>query len=225
MSSSPRRPARGLACLALTAALAAPAAARAEPASAGGPFLAASAGGGDLGDAPPGLAGAGVDLRGHLELGYGDGRLWSAALSLGLARAGHLNRQPPPEGILPDADLRVRRIGFGAAVEGRLPLGRVTPVVGAAAMVDRLSATASGALLGVRGEYFEATDVGPGFELRAGVDVRVHPAVQLGLRAGWSWTRADLDGLTDGARWLDGPGVELRVTLDASGFRMSDPTR
>lgn len=209
--------------LAAAIVLGAPAA-RAEPAPAGGPFLAASVGGGDVGDAPPGMAGADLDLRGHLELGYGDGRLWSAALSLGLARAGYANRQEPPEGILPDADLRLRRIGFGVAVEGHLPLGRMRPVVGAAATVDRLSASASGALLGVRGEYFEATDVAPGLELRAGVDVRVHPAVQLGLRAGWSWTRADLDGLTDGARWLDGPGVELRVTIDASGFRMSDPS-
>jgi hypothetical protein len=219
---SPRRPSRALARLAAVIVLGAPAAARAEP-STGGPFLAASVGGGDVGDAPPGLAGADLDLRGHLELGYGDGRLWSAALSLGLARAGYANQQMPPEGILPDADLRLRRIGFGAAVEGHLPLGRVTPVIGAVASVDRLSASASGALLGVRGEYFETTDVAPGFELRAGADVRVHPAIQLGLRAGWSWTHADLDGLTDGGRWLDGPGVELRVTIDASGFRMSDP--
>lgn len=219
----PRRFPLSGARLAFVAVLCAPAAARAEPAPTGGPFLAASVGGGDVGDAPPGLVGGEIDLRGHLELGYGDGRLWSAALSLGLVRAGYTNQQPPPEGIQPDADLRLHRIGFGAAVEGHLPLGRISPVIGAAVMVDRLSASASGALLGVRGEYFDATDVAPGFELRAGADVRVHAAIQLGLRAGWSWTRADLEGLTDGARWLNGPGLELRVTIDAGGFRMSDP--
>src|SRR5688500_17810008 len=96
-----RRPSLALARLAVVIVLGAPAPARAEP-STGGPFLAASVGAGDVGDAPPGLAGADPDLRGHLELGYGDGRLWSAALSLGLARAGYANQQVPPEGILPD---------------------------------------------------------------------------------------------------------------------------
>jgi len=191
--------------------------ASAEPA---GPFLAASVGGGELGDAPPGLTGGGLGLRGHLEVGYGDGRFIGGALSLALARADYTNRVPPPETIQPDADLRLTRVGFGAVVEGRLPLGRLTPSVGLGVYLDRLSAKAGGARLGIRGDYFATSDVAVGAELRAGLDLRVHPVVQIGARAGWSWSRADLGELTAGADWLAGPWLELRVTFDASGFRM-----
>ncbi|HTE54107.1 MAG TPA: hypothetical protein VK698_24805 [Kofleriaceae bacterium] len=226
---SRRRSRRGLFLLVGAALLLAAAPVGAQPASSAtvavpGPFLAASVGAGDVGDAAPGLTGGTFDLRGHLELGYGDGRFVSGALSLALARAGYANQLPPPESVQPDANLRLHRIGVGALVEGHLPMGRFTPTVGAGAYVDRLSASASGAVLGVRGEYFESTDVAPGFELRAGLDLRVHSAVVVGLRAGWSWTRADLDELTGGARWLSGPGVELRVSFDVSGFRMADPS-
>jgi hypothetical protein len=206
-------------------ALLLPQSGRAEPAESSaeraGPFLAASVGGGESGDAAPGLTGGGLGLRGRLEVGYGDGRFGSAALSLGLARSGYTNALPPPEMVLPDADLRVTRVGFGVAGEAHLPLGRVVPLVGAAATVDRVKATARGTLLGIRGDYFEASDVGVTIEARAGLDVRVHSAVLLGLRGGWSWTRADLEGLTDGGEWLGGPWLELRVTFDASGFRMA----
>jgi hypothetical protein len=186
-----------------------------------GPFLAASVGGGILGDAAPGLTGNEPGLRGHLELGYGDGRFASGALSLALGRTRYDNNQPPPGMVQPDANLSVNRIGFGAVGEGRLPLGRVVPILGAGLYVDRTSASASGALLGIRGEYFETSDISIGAEARAGVDLRIHSAVELGLRGGWSWSRADLDELTSGAAWLSGPWVELRVTFDASGFRMA----
>lgn len=206
-------------------ALLLPLGARAQPAASSadkaGPFLAASAGAGESGDSAPGLTGGGVGPRGRLEVGYGDGRFGSAALSLALSRSSYTNAIPPPEMILPDGDLRVTRVGFGVAGEAHLPLGRVVPVLGAAATVDRVKATARGTLLGIRGDYFEASDVGVTIEARAGLDVRVHSAVLLGLRGGWSWTRADLDQLTDGGEWLAGPWLELRVTFDASGFRMA----
>lgn len=208
-----------------TALVAAAGAARAESAdeegARPGPFLAAAIGGGETRDAPPGLTGGGLGLRGHLEVGYGDGRFVSGALSLALARARYTNNIPPPEMVLPDADLELDRIGFGAVVEGRLPLGRVAPSLGAGAYLDRMSASAAGSLLGISGDYFETSDVALGIEARAGVDVRVHRAVALGARAGWSWSRADLDELTGGARWLSGPWIELRVAFDTSGFRMA----
>jgi hypothetical protein len=186
-----------------------------------GPFLAASVGGGHLGDSAPGLVDGRLGLRGHLELGYGDGRYLSGAFSLALGRAGYDNNVPPPESVAPEADLSLTRVGFGAVAEGRLPLGRITPILGAGAYLDRMKATASGFLLGIKGDYFEATDVAVGVEARAGVDFRIHDAVELGARAGWTWSRVDLDELTGGADWLSGPWVELRVTFDASGFRMA----
>ena len=84
-----------------------------------------------------------------------------------------------------------------------------------------MSATARGSALGIRVNYFETTDIAVGFEARAGFDVRVHDAVELGLRAGWHWSRTDLVDLTGGAEWLSGPWIELRATFDASGFRMA----
>jgi hypothetical protein len=198
-------------------ALVLPASGRAEPA---GPFLAASVGGGDLGDAA-GLTGGGLGLRGRLEVGYGDGRFLAGAFGLVLSRSSYTNDIPPPEGILPETDLRLTRIGFGAAGDVRLPLGRVTPSLGAGATIDRFKATARGALFGIRGNYFEESDVGVTLEARAGVDLRVHAAVLLGLRGGWSWSRADLEQLTDGSEWLNGPWLELRVAFDTSGFLMT----
>jgi hypothetical protein len=225
-------PAAGLALLALTAAagaaLAQPAAqpsAQEEEPPAPGPFLAASIGGGELGDAAPGLRGGGLGLRGHLELGYGDGRFVSGALSLALARAGYDNDLPPPEMVTPDADLGLRRIGVGAVGEARLPLGWFIPTAGAGLYADHVRASAGGTLLGVHGDYFEESGLGLGVELRAGADLRIHRAVQLGARAGWSWTRADLAQLTAGPAWLSGPWLELRLTFDASGFRFVSGAR
>ena len=186
-----------------------------------GPFLAASVGGGRLGDVEPGLTGADPGLRGHLEVGYSDGRYLSGALSVALGRTYYDNTVPPPEMLQPDASVHVNRVGFGAVVEGRLPLGRLAPTLGAGAYLDRMSVAARGAALGIRVDYFETTDVAVGFEARAGFDVRVHDAVELGLRAGWHWSRTDLADLTGGSEWLSGPWIELRVTFDASGFRMA----
>jgi hypothetical protein len=186
-----------------------------------GPFLAASVGGGTMGDASPGLTGSSPGLRGHIEVGYGDGRYLSGALSLALGRSYYDNTIEPPGDVQPEGDLRLTRLGFGAVGEGRLPLGRVVPILGAGAYLDRMSASARGALLGISGDYFEADDLAVGLEARAGVDVRVHDAVEIGVRAGWHFSRADLEELTGGAAWLSGPWVELRVTFDASGFRMA----
>jgi hypothetical protein len=188
------------------------------------PFLAASIGGGALSDAEPGLTGGVVGVRGHLELGYGDGRFVSGALSVALGRTNYDNTIPPPESVQPESSLHVNRVGFGAVGEGRLPLGRVVPVLGAGAYLDRLSAKARGSALGIHVNYFDDSDVALGFEARAGVDVRVHPAVELGARAGWYWSRADFDDLTGGAAWMSGPWIELRVSFDASGFRMAPPS-
>ena len=189
-----------------------------------GPFMAASMGGGSLGDVSPGLTGGGLGLRGHLEVGYGDGRYMSGALAVALGRTSYDNNIPPPEMVLADADLDVNRLGFGVVGEGRLPLGRVTPILGAGAFLDRMSATASGALLGIRGDYYETTDIAVGVEARAGLDIRVHEAVEIGARAGWHFTRTNLAELTGGSEWLSGPWLELRVTFDASGFRMAPPS-
>jgi hypothetical protein len=194
-----------------------PASASARP----GPFLAASIGGGQVGDAAPGLTGSSPGLRGRLELGYGDGRFIRGALALVLARSSYTNAIAPPEMILADADLDLTRIGAGAVAEAHLPLGRLSPSLGAGVFADRMKASAGGVLLGISGDYFETSDLGLGVEARAGLDVRVHAVVQLGLRAGWSWTRADLGELTDGAEWLSGPWLELRLTFDTTGFRMS----
>ncbi len=185
-----------------------------------GPFLAASMGGGQLSDAEPGLTGGDLGLRRHLELGYGDGRHVSGALSLALGRTYYDNTVPPPDMLQPGS-LHISRVGFGAVVEGRLPLGRFAPVAGAGAYLDRMSATARGSALGIRVDYFETTDIAVGVEARAGFDVRVHDAVELGLRAGWHASRTDLAELTDGNEWLSGPWLELRATFDASGFRMA----
>jgi hypothetical protein len=186
-----------------------------------GPFLAASMGGGAMGDASPGLTGSSPGLRGHLEVGYGDGRYLSGALSVALGRSYYDNTIEPPDDVAPEGNLRLSRLGFGAVGEGRLPLGRVVPILGGGAYLDRMSAAARGSLLGISGDYFEVDDLAVGLEARAGVDVRVHRAVEIGLRAGWHWSRADLAELTGGSAWLSGPWAELRVTFDASGFRMA----
>ncbi len=214
------RPALGAALVLAGGAAGRPARAE-EPGAGPGPFLAASIGGGELGDASPGLNGGALGLRGHLELGYGDGRFVSGALSLALARSSYASDIPPPEMVVPEGDLELSRVGIGAVGEGRLPLGRAALSVGAGAFVDRMNAVASGSLLGIRGDYFQARSVAIGLEARTGVDLRIHPVVTVGLRAGWGWCRADLDELTGGAAWLSGPWLELRITLDASGFRMT----
>jgi hypothetical protein len=219
-----------LSALLAAAASAAPAPARAqdpaqeeepqEEEARPGPFLAASLGGGQQSDSAPGLTGGDLGLRGHLEIGYSDGRHLSGALALALGRTYYDNTMPPPPNVQPD-DLHVTRVGFGAVFEGRLPLGRLVPIAGAGAYLDRMKAAARGNALGIRVDYFEATDVAVGVEARAGFDVRVHDAIELGLRGGWHWSRTDLAELTGGAEWLSGPWLELRATFDASGFRMA----
>jgi hypothetical protein len=190
----------------------------------GAPFLSASIGGGALSDAGPGLTGGDPGLRGHLEVGYGDGRQLSGALSVALGRTGYDNTVPPPEGLQPESTLHVNRVGFGGVAEGRLPLGRLTPIVGAGVYLDRMTAKARGSALGITVDYFDTTDIAIGVEARAGADLRVHAAVELGIRAGWHWSRADFDDLTGGPTWLSGPSIELRATFDASGFRMAPPS-
>jgi hypothetical protein len=215
----------------LTIAVAAPGLARAQPSEEEedegprpAPFLAASIGGGALSDAEPGLTGGVLGVRGPLDRGYSDGRHVSGALSVALGRSTYDNTVPPPESVNAESSLHVNRVGFGAVGEGRLPLGRITPVLGAGAYLDRLSAKARGSALGIHVDYFDQTDVALGFEARAGLDLRVHPAVELGVRLGWYWSRADFDELTGGAAWLSGPWIELRASFDASGFRMGPPT-
>src|SRR5882762_7209759 len=99
---------RGRCALGAALVLAGGAVARADGA---GPFVAASVGGGEQGDASPGLEGGGIGLRGHLELGYGDGRFVSGALSLALARSSYDNHIAPPEMVRPQSGLELSRIG------------------------------------------------------------------------------------------------------------------
>ena len=144
----------------------------------------------------------------------------SGALSLALGRTYYDNTRPAADMLQPGS-LHSARSASARWFEGRLPLGRFAPVAGAGAYLDRMSATARGSALGIRVDYFETTDIAVGVEARAGFDVRVHDAVELGLRAGWHASRADLAELTDGNEWLSGPWLEVRATFDASGFRMA----
>ena len=191
-------------------------------------FLATAIGVGASGSADPGLVNPSPALLGHLEVGVEYRGIASLALSAPLGRSWYDNTAPPPEGVTPDDSLVVSRAGLGLVGEGRLtllqPLDTVSFTFGGGAYLDRVSARAGGAVLGVEGDYYEESDVGIAAEGRVGADLRLGRAALLGLRAGWMWYQADLPDVTDGAASLGGPFVELRVTFDITGLRM-DPVR
>ena len=182
-------------------------------------LLATSIGVGAPGEAPPGLVDPSLALVGHIELGVADptGHA-TVALAASLGRAWYDNTVPPPEETTPRDSVILSRAGLGLVAEGRLPLGRITPVVGGGAYVHRTSARAEGTVLGIRGTYYAEEDDGFAVEARTGVDWQVHEAAEVGLRAGWTWVRADLPELAQDDP-LGGPSVELRLTLDLTGFR------
>jgi len=191
-------------------------------------FLATAIGVGASGRAEPGLVGPSPALAGHLEVGVEYREVVSVALATALGRSWYDNTVRPPEGVSPDDSLVVSRAGLGAVVEGRLvlrePLDTVSFTAGGGAYLDRVSAKAGGAVLGVGGNYYEESDVGLAAEGRLGADLRLGRPALLGVRAGWMWYRAELPEVTDGEVSLGGPFVELRLTLDITGLRM-DRTR
>lgn len=191
-------------------------------------FLATAIGVGASGRAEPDLVGPSPALLGHLEVGVEYRGVVSLALATALGRSWYDNTVPPPDGVSPDDSLVVTRAGLGAVAEGRLallePLDTISFTAGGGAYLDRVSAKARGAVLGVGGNYYEDSDVGLAVEGRVGADLRLGRAALLGLRAGWMWYGADLPDLTDGQVSLGGPFVELRLTLDITGLRM-DPVR
>lgn len=182
-------------------------------------LLATSIGAGAPGDSPPALVDPGPALVGHIELGVREpsGHA-SVAVAASLARAWYDNTVPPPEGTAPRDSLILSRAGIGLVAEARLPLGAFAPVVGGGAYWHRTSARAEGTVLGIRGTYFSEEDDGFSYEARTGADWQVHDAVALGVRGGWTWARASLPGLTQDAA-VGGPSVELRLTIDLTGFR------
>lgn len=188
-------------------------------------FLATAIGVGASGQAEPGLVDPSPALAGHLEVGVEWSESVSIALATALARSWYDNTVPPPEGVSPGDSLVLSRAGLGLVVEGRVPLTAAFSLAGGgAAYLNRVSARARGSVLGVGGDYYEDSDVGPAVEARAGADLRLGGAVQLGLRGGWMWYGADLPDVTDGSVALGGPSVELRLAIDISDLRM-DPVR
>lgn len=189
-------------------------------------FLATAIGVGASGRAEPGLVGPSPALLGHLEVGVEYRGVASLALATALGRTWYDNTVPPPEGVAPDDSLVLTRAGLGLVAEGRitLPVQAVSLTGGAGAYLDRVGARAGGSVLGVGGDYYEESDVGLAVEGRVGADLRLGRPALLGLRGGWLWYQADLPDVTDGAESLGGPFVELRLTLDITGFRM-DPVR
>jgi hypothetical protein len=182
-------------------------------------LLATSIGVGLPGESPPGLVDPSRALVGHLELGLEDPSGHArVAVAASLARAWYDNTIPPPDGTTPRDSVILSRAGFGVVAEGRLPLGRITPVAGGGLYFHRTSARAEGTVLGIRGTYYDEHDDGFGVEARAGADLQLSGAVEIGVRGGWTWARADLPDLVhDGA--VGGPSIELRLTLDLTGFR------
>src|SRR5688500_17811807 len=182
-------------------------------------LLATSIGVGAPGESPPELVSPSPALVGHVELGVREpsGHA-SVALAASLARTWYDNTVPPPDGTSPRDSLIVSRAGLGLVAEGRLPLGAFAPVVGGGAYWHRTSARAEGTVLGIRGAYFSEEDDGFALEARTGVDWQAHAAAAVGVRAGWTWARATLPGLTQDAA-VGGPSVVLRLTIDLTGFR------
>ena len=182
-------------------------------------LLATSIGVGVPGESPPGLVDPSPALVGHIELGVREpsGHA-SVAVAASLARAWYDNTVPPPDGTSPRDSVILSRAGLGLVAEGRLPLGAFAPVVGGGAYFHRTSARAEGTVLGIRGTYYSEEDDGFSLEARTGVDWQMSSAVALGLRGGWTWARATLPGLTQDSA-VGGPSVELRLTIDLTGFR------
>jgi len=191
-------------------------------------FLATAIGIGASGGSEPGLVGPSPALLGHLEVGLEYRGVVSLALATPLGRSWYDNTVPPPEGVSPDDSLVLSRAGLGLVAEGRMtmlePLDTISVTAGLGAYLNRVGAKAGGSVLGVGGDYYEESDVGPAIEGRVGADLRLGRPVLLGLRAGWMWYGAELPDVTDGQVSLGGPFVELRLTLDVTGLRM-DPVR
>jgi hypothetical protein len=191
-------------------------------------FLATAIGIGASGASEPGLVGPSPALLGHLEVGLEYRGVVSLALATPLGRSWYDNTVPPPEGVSPDDSLVLSRAGLGLVAEGRMtmlePLDTISVTAGLGAYLNRVGAKAGGSVLGVGGDYYEESDVGPAIEGRVGADLRLGRPVLVGLRAGWMWYGAELPDVTDGQVSLGGPFVELRLTLDVTGLRM-DPVR
>ena len=182
-------------------------------------LLATSIGVGAPGESPPGLVDPSPALVGHIELGVREPSGYaSVAVAASLARAWYDNTVPPPDGTSPRDSVILSRAGLGLVAEGRLPLGAFAPVLGGGAYFHRTSARAEGTVLGIRGTYYSEEDDGYAIEARTGVDWQLHSAAALGLRAGWTWARATLPDLGHEAA-VGGPSVELRLTIDLTGFR------
>ena len=191
-------------------------------------FLATAIGIGASGRAEPGLVGPSPALLGHLEVGVEYRGVVSLALAAPLGRSWYDNTVPPPEGVSPDDSLVLSRAGLGLMAEGRMtmlePLDTISITAGVGAYLNRVGAKAGGSVLGVGGDYYEESDVGPAIEGRVGADLRLGRPVLVGLRGGWMWYGAELPDVTDDQVSLGGPFVELRLTLDVTGLRM-DPVR
>ena len=191
-------------------------------------FLATAIGMGASGRSEPDLVGPSPALLGHLEVGLEYRGVVSLALATPLGRSWYDNTVPPPEGVSPDDSLVLSRAGLGLVAEGRMtmlePLDTISVTAGLGAYLNRVGAKAGGSVLGVGGDYYEESDVGPAIEGRVGADLRLGRPVLIGLRTGWMWYGAELPDLTDGQVSLGGPFVELRLTLDVTGLRM-DPVR
>ncbi|HLU65706.1 MAG TPA: hypothetical protein VKZ63_05495 [Kofleriaceae bacterium] len=187
-------------------------------------FLATALGVGSSAEAPPGLIEPTPAIAGHLELGLDLRRVATIAIATSLARSWYDNTVPPPESVTAGDHVVLTRAALGVTAEGRWPLGPVAPVVGGGVYVLKASASASGALLGIRGEYYRESDTGLGLEARAGADLDLSDGVVLGLRGGYTWARAELPGLTDGAATVGGLSIEARIAVDLTGLRF-DPQR
>jgi hypothetical protein len=181
-------------------------------------FLATALGLGSSADAPPELVNPSPAIAGHVELGVELHRVVSLAVATSMARTWYSNTVEPPE-MVGAGRLTLTRTAIGAVVEGKLPAGRVTPVLGAGAYLLKATAAASGDLLGIDVEYYRESDTTFALEGRAGADLRLSSAVELGVRASYTWYRADLPELTGGPSALGGLGLEARLTFDLTGFR------
>lgn len=188
-------------------------------------FLAAALGVASSGDAPPGLSDPSPAVAGHLELGVDLHGVFSVAVATSLARAWYDNTIEPPEMITPGSSLTLTRKAIGATVEGKLPLGGFSPVIGGGVYLVKATGSARGDLLGIDAEYYRESDTALALEGRAGADVRLSSAVWLGLRASYTWYRAELPELTGGTASLGGLGLEARLTFDLTGFRPAPPGR
>ncbi|HEY5926047.1 MAG TPA: hypothetical protein VIV11_30385 [Kofleriaceae bacterium] len=184
-----------------------------------GPVVAVIGGLGIAGgsDQPPGLVDASLQFSSHVEGVVAADRdaPIAAGLSVMFATGSYDNTQPPPSFTSnPDERISFRRGGIGLVIEGRLPLGPVHLVAGAAPYLVLTEAKASAIVQPVLipADYFSESDVSVGAEVRAGVDVRVDARALVGVRGGWTWYSAHLGAAGGGT--FGGPWAELRIAVE-----------